>query len=93
MRERLTKGQREKSMDDIITMEDMARVYEVTDELGIDRESINVELGKEDPGGWRKSNGGMMKREVIEITLPQSEPLDLWLPKLKAGLVELALGN
>ena len=52
-------------MDVIISMEDMAAVYEVSDDLGIDRESINVELAKEDPGGWRKGDGGMMKREVF----------------------------
>ena len=79
--------------DDIITMDDMAKVYEVVDELGIDRESINVELGKEDPGGWVKADGGMMKREVIEITLPLTQPLEEWLPKLKAGLEELTQGE
>ena len=76
-------------MDEIISMEDIARVYEVTDELGIDRESINVELGKEDPGRWGRGEGGMMKREVIEITLPLSTPLDEWLPMLKDGLAAL----
>ncbi len=76
-------------MDDIISMEDMARVYEITDELGIDREAINVELGKEDPGRWGKGAGGMIKREVIEIVLPLSTSLDEWLPALKAGLSEL----
>lgn len=76
-------------MDEIITMEDMAAVYEVTDELGIDRESINVELGKEDPGAWGKGEGGMMKREVIEITLPATTPLDEWLPVLHEGLSAL----
>lgn len=79
-------------MDEIITMEDMAAVYEVTDELGIDRESINVELGKEDPGAWGKGSGGMMKREVIEITLPATTPLDEWLPVLREGLSALLKG-
>ena len=79
--------------DDVITMDDMAKVYEVVDELGIDRESINVELGKEDPGGWRKADGGMMKREVIEITLPLTQSLEAWLPELKAGLQELTQGD
>ena len=74
-------------MDDvIISMEDMAAVYEVSDDLGIDRESINVELAKEDPGGWRKGDGGMMKREVFEITLPLSTSLDEFLPRLREGL-------
>jgi hypothetical protein len=75
--------------DDIITMADMAKVYEITDSLGIDREAINVELGKEDPGGWRKGDGGMMKRDVIEITLPATVPLDRWLPTLREGLERL----
>jgi hypothetical protein len=80
-------------MNEIITMEDMAAVYDVLDELGIDRESINVELGKEDPGAWGKGDGGMMKREVIEITLPLTIPLADWLPTLKAGLQELTAGD
>ena len=73
-------------MNEIITMEDMAAVYEVTDGLGIDRESLNVELAKEDPGLWGRGDGGMMKREVLQITLPLTTPLEEWLPKLKAGL-------
>jgi hypothetical protein len=76
-------------VDEIITMEDMAAVYEVTDDLGIDRESLNVELGKEDPGAWGRGDGGMMKRDVIAITLPLTTPLDEWLPKLKTGLEAL----
>ena len=35
---------------DIITMADMAAVFDVTDALSIDRELIRVELTKEDPG-------------------------------------------
>ena len=73
-------------MDETITMDDMAAVYDVTDALGIDREAINVELAKEDPGSWGTSAGGMMKREVFAITLPLTQPLDEWLPTLKEGL-------
>ena len=35
----------------IITMEDMAVVFSVTDDFGIHRESVSVELAREDP--WR----------------------------------------
>ncbi len=76
-------------MDEIITMADMAAVYEVTDDLGIDRESINVELTKEDPGSWGKGISGMSKKEIFEITLPSTVPLSEWLPNLRAGLEEL----
>lgn len=76
-------------MDDIITMHDMARLYDLTDELGIDRESLHVELGKEDPGAWGRAGGGMMKHGVIGITLPLTTPLEEWLPTLRAGLERL----
>ena len=76
-------------MDETITMDDMAAVYEVTDALGIDREDLNVELTKEDPGSWGTGHGGMMKREVLVITLPLTASLEEWLPTLKQGLVEL----
>ena len=75
--------------DGIITMEEIAKVYDVTDALGIDREELNIELGKEDPGSWSREPGGMMRREVIAITLPLSVPLDDWLATLEAGLREL----
>ena len=73
-------------MDDVITMEEIAKVYDVTDALGIDREGLNIELGKEDPGSWGRASGGMTRSEVIAITLPLSTPLDDWLPALEAGL-------
>lgn len=76
-------------MDETITMDDMAAVYEVTDALGVDREAINVELTKEDPGSLAKADGGMMKREVYAITLPLTQPLEEWLPTLKQRLEAL----
>ena len=77
-------------MEEIITMEDMAAVYEVTDDLGIDRESINVELAKEDPGSWREGEGDLVKGgRVLQITLPLTTPLDEWLPTLRQGLAKL----
>ena len=75
--------------DGIITMEEIGMVYDVTDELGIDREDLNIELSKEDPGSWSRAPGGIMRSEVIAITLPLTMPLDEWLPALEAGLREL----
>jgi hypothetical protein len=51
----------------IITMDDMALVFEVTDAFGIHRESVSVELAREDPGGVDVDGRGM-----VEITLPVS---------------------
>ena len=36
--------------DEVIGMDDMVAVFAVTDSLGIHRESVSVELSKEDPG-------------------------------------------
>ena len=51
----------------IITMDDMAVVFSVTDDYGVHRESVSVELAKEDPGAVAVNDRG-----VVEITLPAS---------------------
>lgn len=52
----------------IITMDDMAEVFAVTDDFGIHRESVSVELAREDPGGVT-----VTERGTVEITLPISQ--------------------
>lgn len=69
---------------DIITMADMAAVFDVTDALSIDRESIRVELTKEDPGAISENANG-----EIEITLPLNTPLSVWMPTLRAALLRM----
>ena len=76
-------------MEDIITTKDMELIFELTDSLGIDREAINVDLGKEDPGQCNLGSGGMMKKNTIEITIPLTLDLESWLPALKAELINL----
>ena len=51
----------------IITMEDMAVVFSVTDDFGIHRESVSVDLAREDPGEVSVDGG------KVEITLPASQ--------------------
>ena len=50
----------------IINMEDMAVVFSVTDDFGIHRESVSVDLAREDPGEVSVDGG------KVEITLPAS---------------------
>ena len=69
--------------NDIINMDDMAKVYDVTDTFDIDRETISVELTKEDPGSVA-FNGGKW-----EMTLPLTTPLDEWQATLKAEIERL----
>ena len=69
---------------DIITMADMAEVFDVTDALSIDRELIRVELTKEDPGAIAEGSNG-----EIEITLPLTTPLAPFLAGLRQHLIGL----
>ena len=70
--------------DDIIGMQDMIAIYEVTDRFGIDREAISVPLEKAEAGGVsRQSHGG------IEVMVPAKIPIRQWLPTLEAELERL----
>ena len=64
----------------IITMEDMAVVFSVTDDFGIHRESVSVELAREDPGEIVVSGG------KVEITLPASRVPAEFAPTIRAEL-------
>ncbi len=67
--------------DDIIGMDDMMAIYEVTDLFGIDRESISVPLDKEGMGGAATLGDG-----TLEIRAPSEAPTRDWLPILRKTL-------
>ncbi|HCP23229.1 MAG: hypothetical protein FI717_11425 [SAR202 cluster bacterium] len=67
--------------EEVIGMEDMAAIFEVTDALGIHRESVRVELTKEDPGSIRKVADG-----IVEITVPANETTEIFCRRLKVDL-------
>ena len=71
-------------VEGIIGMEDMGLIFEVTDAMGIDRESISVPLEKEDPGAVRVLPGG-----EIEIVVPESAPAEEWSAMLREELEKL----
>ena len=68
----------------IIDMQDMNVIFSVTDPLGIHRESVRVELVKEDPGSVGQGKGGM-----VEITVPESGSIEEFSQRLMAELEEL----
>jgi hypothetical protein len=65
----------------IIDMGDMEVIFSVTDALGIHRESVSVELSKEDPGAIGQSADGK-----IEITVPESGTIEEFSGRLRAEL-------
>ncbi len=70
--------------EDIIGMQDMMAIYEVTDRFGIDRETISVPLEKAEAGGVsRQPQGG------IEVIVPSDIPIRQWLATLEGALEAL----
>ena len=67
--------------DEIIDMQAMAVIFTVTDVLGIHRESVRVELTKEDPGSIERTANGM-----IEITVPESGTVEEFSQRLQTEL-------
>ena len=65
----------------IIEMQDMETIFSVTDVFGIHRESVSVELSKEDPGSIQKSARG-----TIEITVPESVTIEEFSLRLQVEL-------
>ena len=70
--------------DEIIGMDDMMAVYRVTDEFGIDRESISVPLEKGPAVSASKQPDGS-----VEIVGPVGVTPDEWLPVLREILAGL----
>ncbi len=68
--------------DDIIDMDDMMAIYEVTDLMGIDRESISVPLDKDGMGG-----ASILEAGTLEIRAPAVVSTREWLPTL-TGILE-----
>ncbi len=70
--------------DDIIGMDDMMAIYEVTDRFGIDRESISVPLERRGSGSVTGRPGAS-----VEITAPSTMDTQDWLHILQDELRQL----
>ena len=67
--------------DVIINMDDMDAIFSVTDAMGIHRESVSVELTREDPGSINRTGGG-----TIELTVPESRSAQEFASELRTAL-------
>ena len=65
----------------IITMDDMAVVFSITDAHAVHREQVSVELTRQDPGAVSVTDRG-----VVEITLPASRPAADFAPAITSEL-------
>lgn len=67
-----------------IGMPEMNKVFEVVDSLGLSREAITVPLAPSGAGSVEKLPGGKFR-----IVIPETIPLDDWLPVLRQSLLDL----
>ena len=65
----------------IITMDDMAVVFSVTDAHAVHREQVSVELTRQDPGAVSVTDRG-----VVEITLPATRSAADFAPDITSEL-------
>lgn len=72
----------------LLTQQMMARVFQVTDDLEIDREGVSVPLALSGEGRVERTPGG-----GFEITLPDAEDLEPFLAALPGRLRALGAGG
>ena len=70
--------------DEIIGMQDMHVIYQVTDLFGIDRETISVPLDKNGEGAIV-----MQKDGILEIIVPVEKAFRDWPTRLREALLDL----
>jgi hypothetical protein len=66
-------------MLEVVTMKEIDAIFEVTDALGIHRESLVIPLGPATPGRVRKLPSGK-----LEIVVDAQTPIDEWVKRLPA---------
>ena len=74
--------------EDIIGMEDMMAIYEVTDRFDIDRETISVPLEKANEGSVSANEDGS-----IEIIAPSTMPIGDWQSTLEDRIRQLGFST
>lgn len=74
-------------MLEVVTMKEIDAIFEVTDALGVHRESLVIPLGPATPGKVRKLPNGK-----LEITVDADTPIAEWVKGLPA-LIAAAQGT
>jgi hypothetical protein len=74
-------------MLDVVTMKEIDAIFEITDALGVHRESLVIPLGPATPGTVRRLPSGK-----LEITVDAETPIEEWVKGLPA-LIAAAQGK
>ncbi|MDT7041692.1 hypothetical protein [Candidatus Nitronereus thalassa] len=71
-------------MSDAVSFQQINKILELTDELEINREWVEIPLGAESPGVVRKLSNGK-----LEIVVDADEPFEDWLGSLESKIREV----
>ena len=71
-------------MSDAVSFQQINKILELTDELEINREWVEIPLGSESPGVVRKLSNGK-----LEIVVDADEPFEDWLGSLESKIREV----
>ena len=74
-------------MLEVVSMKEIDAIFEITDALGVHRESLVIPLGPATPGKVRKLSSGK-----LEITVDAETPIEEWVKGLPA-LIAAAQGK
>jgi hypothetical protein len=66
---------------DMVTFQQISRILEVTDALGLNREWVEIPLSPERPGTVRRLHNGK-----LEIVVDADRPFEQWLAALPAEI-------
>ena len=70
---------------DTVSFQQISRILDVTDSLGLNREGVEIPLSAERPGLVRTLTNGK-----LEIIVDADQPFDQWLGELPARIQQLS---
>ena len=68
----------------VVSFKQISQILELTDQLGLNRESVEIPLTPASPGMVRKLQNGK-----IEIVVDADQPFDQWLVTLEGRIKQL----
>lgn len=72
------------TMDSMVSFQQISQILELTDQLGLSREAVEIPLSPADPGYVQKLPNGK-----IEIVVDATLPFEEWLGSLEGKLQEV----
>jgi hypothetical protein len=66
----------------MVSFQEIERILEILDEQGLNREQIEIPLGRRDPGGLKDLGRGKCR-----VTVPENRPFDEWIEEIRPAIL------